>query len=56
MARRSGGGTVIGVIGRIGALLALAYEVYLLYSTRQSPTRQGLHDIQAGTMVVRRAR
>lgn len=50
------GGAVVGVFGLVIALLALAYEVYLLYSASQSPTRQGFHDVQAGTFVVKRTR
>jgi hypothetical protein len=49
-----GGGTVVGGVGLLIALLALIYEVYLLYSASQSPTRQGFHDVQAQTVVVRR--
>lgn len=50
-----GGGTLIGVIGWIAAVAALVYEIYLLYSVTQSPTQQGYHDVQAGTVVVKRA-
>jgi uncharacterized RDD family membrane protein YckC len=50
-----GGGTVVGVIGWIAAVVALVYEIYLLYSVTQSPTQQGYHDVQAGTVVVKRA-
>lgn len=49
-----GGGTVVGVIGWIAAVAALVYEIYLLYSVTQSPTLQGYHDVQAGTVVVKR--
>jgi uncharacterized RDD family membrane protein YckC len=51
-----GGGTVVGLVGWLVALLALLYELYLLYTTSQSPRRQGFHDVQAATVVVKRAR
>lgn len=50
------GGALLGGLGLIIAGLALAYELYLLYTASQSPTRQGFHDIQAGTIVVKRTR
>jgi hypothetical protein len=31
----------------------IAYVVFLLYSTSNSPTRQGFHDVQASTVVVK---
>lgn len=43
-------------IGLIIGLLGLAYFIYLLWTTAQSPTKQGFHDIQAHTMVVKAAR
>ena len=40
-------------IGIIISLLALVYYIYLLYTMAQSPTRQGLHDKQAKTVVAK---
>jgi uncharacterized RDD family membrane protein YckC len=40
-------------IGSLASLLVLGYVVYLLYSASQSPKRQGFHDVQAGTVVVK---
>lgn len=39
--------------GSLASLLVLGYVVYLLYSASQSPKRQGFHDVQAGTVVVK---
>lgn len=50
-----GGGTIVGLIGWIAAVAAVVYELYLLYSVTQSPTQQGYHDVQAGSVVVKRA-
>ena len=36
------------------SLAAFAYMVWLLYTVSQSPKRQGYHDVQAGTVVIRR--
>ena len=36
------------------SLLAFLYTIYLLYSASQSPKRQGFHDVQAGTVVIKR--
>lgn len=36
-------------------LAAFAYEIFLLWTTYQSPKKQGYHDVQAGTVVVKRA-
>jgi uncharacterized RDD family membrane protein YckC len=36
------------------SLLAFLYTLYLLYTASQSPKRQGFHDVQAGTVVVKR--
>jgi uncharacterized RDD family membrane protein YckC len=44
---------VWGIIGWIVWLAALAYEIYLLVTTAQSPTRQGFHDVQAKTVVAK---
>lgn len=42
-----------GVIGWIVAIAILAYEIYLLVTTAQSPTRQGFHDKYAKTVVAK---
>lgn len=44
---------VWGVIGWIVGLAVLAYEIYLLVTTAQSPTRQGFHDQYAKTVVAK---
>lgn len=49
-----GGGLLLGTVGLILSLLAALYSLYLLYTTSQSPKRQGYHDVQAGTVVVKR--
>jgi uncharacterized RDD family membrane protein YckC len=49
----SGGGAILSLIG---FLLAVAWPLYLLYTTSQSPTKQGYHDVFAHTMVVKAAR
>jgi uncharacterized RDD family membrane protein YckC len=46
----------IPAIGLLIGLAGLAYFIYLLVSTAQSPTKQGFHDKQAGTVVVKAAR
>jgi len=43
-------------LGLIIALLGVVWLVALLVTTAQSPTKQGLHDKQAHTMVVKAAR
>jgi uncharacterized RDD family membrane protein YckC len=48
------GATDAKFLGPILSLLAFVYTIYLLYSTSQSPKRQGFHDVQAGTVVVKR--
>ena len=48
--------SVFGFLGILVSLVALAYVIYLLYTTAQSPTKQGFHDIQAHTMVVKASR
>ncbi len=45
---------VLGVLGSLVGLLAIGYALYLLYSVSQSPKRQGFHDVQAATVVVKR--
>jgi uncharacterized RDD family membrane protein YckC len=48
---------LVGSIAILGSLLSLAafvYTIYLLYTASQSPKRQGYHDVQSGTVVVKR--
>ncbi|HEY8868379.1 MAG TPA: RDD family protein [Candidatus Limnocylindrales bacterium] len=50
---------IIYVLPTLGALVGLVvfiYEIYLLYTTYQSPTKQGFHDKFANTVVVKAAR
>lgn len=44
---------VWGIIGWLVSLAILAYEIYLLVTTAQSPTRQGFHDVYAKTVVAK---
>jgi uncharacterized RDD family membrane protein YckC len=44
---------MLGGLGTIVSLLVFGYVIYLLYTTASSPTRQGFHDVQAGTVVVK---
>ena len=46
----------IAVIGAVLSLLSLAWVIYLLYSTANSPTKQGWHDVFANTQVVKAAK
>ena len=46
----------VPALGILLSLAALAYYIYLLVSTAQSPTKQGFHDVQANTVVVKAAR
>jgi uncharacterized RDD family membrane protein YckC len=48
------GAVLLGVLGLFLGLLAFLYELYLLYTVTQSPKRQGFHDVQASTVVVKR--
>lgn len=43
-------------IGFIIGLLAFAWFIYLIYTTANSPTKQGWHDVFANTQVVKAAR
>ena len=48
--------SLIGFFGALGTLLSLllwVYGLYLLYTAANSPTRQGFHDVQASTVVVK---
>jgi uncharacterized RDD family membrane protein YckC len=44
------------VLGILIDLVALGYVIYLLYTTAQSPTKQGFHDHFVRSMVVKAAR
>ncbi len=44
---------MLGGLGALVSLLLLGYAVYLLYTAANSPTRQGFHDVQASTVVVK---
>ncbi len=44
----------IAILGSLISLAAFVYAIYLLYTASQSPKRQGYHDVQAGTVVVKR--
>lgn len=46
----------IPLLGLLIALAGIAYFIYLLVSTAQSPTKQGFHDVQANSIVVKAAR
>jgi uncharacterized RDD family membrane protein YckC len=50
-----GGGFTLAWLGYLVGLAAFAYSIWLLYTVSQSPRRQGFHDVQAKTVVVRRA-
>jgi uncharacterized RDD family membrane protein YckC len=43
----------IPLIGFIVSLAALAWFIYLIYTTAKSPTKQGFHDVFANTQVVK---
>ena len=43
-------------IGILISLAALAWVIFLLYTTAKSPTKQGFHDVFASTQVVKAAR
>lgn len=44
----------VGIASSLVSLLVLGYYIYLLYTASQSPKRQGFHDAQAGTVVIKR--
>jgi uncharacterized RDD family membrane protein YckC len=44
------------VIGTVLSLLSLGWVIYLLYTTANSPTKQGWHDVFANTQVVKSAK
>jgi uncharacterized RDD family membrane protein YckC len=43
----------LALLGSLLGLVTFVYYIYLLWSASQSPKRQGFHDVQAGTVVVR---
>jgi len=47
-------GMIVPIIGVLISLAAMVYSLYLLYTASQSAKRQGFHDVQAGTVVVKR--
>jgi uncharacterized RDD family membrane protein YckC len=49
------GGSDLSTLGTLVGLLSLGYLIFLLWTTYQSPKKQGYHDVQAGTVVVKRA-
>ena len=44
---------MLGGLGTILSLVLFGYVLYLLYTAANSPTRQGFHDVQAATVVVK---
>ena len=48
-------GAIIPVVGFLITLLSYIYVLYLLYTVSQSAKRQGYHDVQAGTVVIKHA-
>ena len=46
----------VAVIGILLGLASFAWIIFLLYTTAQSPTKQGWHDVFAHSMVVKSAR
>ncbi len=46
----------LGVVGSVIALAVLAWYIYLLKTTADSPTKQGYQDVFANSMVVKAAR
>jgi uncharacterized RDD family membrane protein YckC len=44
---------MLGGLGSLVGLLTFAYAIYLLYTAANSPSRQGFHDVQASTVVVK---
>lgn len=45
---------VLGLLGSLLSLLALGYIIFLVYTISRDSRRQGFHDVQAGTVVVKR--
>lgn len=50
-----GGGFAFPALGYLVSLVSFAYSIWLVYTVSQSAKRQGFHDVQANTVVVRRA-
>ena len=48
-----GANLTLAFLGLLFSLASLAYTIYLLYSASQSSKRQGFHDLQAGTVVIK---
>lgn len=46
--------TDLGILSSLVSLAVLGYSIYLLYTVSQSSKRQGFHDVQASTVVVKR--
>ena len=46
-------GSELGGLASLIGLLSFGYTIYLLWTTYQSPKRQGFHDVQAGTVVIK---
>jgi uncharacterized RDD family membrane protein YckC len=44
------------LLGILIAIASLAWVIFLLYTTANSPTKQGWHDVFANTMVVKAAK
>mgnify|MGYP003408801941 CR=1 FL=1 len=44
----------IAALGSLLGLVAFGYAIYLLWTASQSPKRQGFHDVQSSTVVVKR--
>ncbi len=45
---------VIGLVGTLLSLAALGYIIFLVYTISKDSRRQGFHDVQASTVVVKR--
>ena len=45
---------MLAALGSLVGLLAFLYAIYLLYTVTKDPKRQGFHDVQAATVVVKR--
>lgn len=47
-------GSALAFLGSLLSLAVLGYAIYLLYTASQSSKRQGFHDVQASTVVIKR--
>jgi uncharacterized RDD family membrane protein YckC len=45
-----------GLLSLVSLILVFGWPIYLLYTTAQSPTKQGFHDVFAHTIVAKAAR